>query len=147
MIVFDPGAGDPAYWFVCFCKSAGNAWVERLPIGKYKHVKAFGCVQAINTWVFFDPALDRTSIEVARGADAERLMNGWLADADVVKVRAVKRKLLLPRFGGWCVPAVKHLTGIRSSALRPDALYDDCLRNGAEVVSQHGCAESRTATA
>jgi hypothetical protein len=140
MIVFDPGAGEPLRWHVCFSRRAATPWMACLPIGTYKHVRAFGCVTAINTWIFFDPALDRTAIKIARGDAVRALMLEWLADADVVTMPAATRTRMVPRLGGWCVPQVKALLGLRSGALRPDALFDDCLRHGGEIL-ENGRAE------
>lgn len=134
MIIFDPGAGEPTQWFVCFQRHA-TAWVERLPIGRYKHVAAFALVPYINTWIFVDVCLDRTSIKIARGDAAKVLIGAFATDAMVVQMPARSRTTLLPRLGGWCVPAVKHLIGLRSGALRPDALLRDCLRNGGEIAA------------
>ena len=130
MIVFDPGAGEPARWVVCFCRKAATPWMARLPVGHYKHVRAFGSVPHIQTWVFFDPALDRSVIKLARGEAAGALMAEFLADSDALVMPVRYRERLVPRIGGWCVPAVKHLLGLSSSALRPDALWKHCLRHG-----------------
>lgn len=135
VIVFDPGAGEPTQWVLCFSRQAATTWANYLPIGKYKHVRAFGFVAAINTWVFYDPGLNRAAISVARGDAAATLMEAFLYDADAVQIPAVHRERWAPRFGGWCVPAIKHLTGISSSALRPDALFRDCLRYGRALTA------------
>ena len=140
MMVFDPGADEPLTWHVCFSRRAATPWLAWLPIGEYKHVRAFGCVASINTWVFFDPALDRTAIRLARGDAVRALMLEWLTDADVVIMPTSARTALTPRLTGWCVPQIKHLLGLRSGALRPDALFRDCLAHGGEILS-HGRAE------
>lgn len=145
MMTFDPGTGEPTQWYVCFCRRAATRWLERLPIGRYKHVRAFGCVPAVNTWIFFDPALDRTSVRLARGASVRKLMTEWLTGADVIRMPVVSRETLIPRLGGWCVPAIKHLVGISGCALRPDALWRDCLRQGGEAFTADESAELRIA--
>lgn len=147
MMVFDPGSGEAAQWFVCFCRRAATPWLDRLPVGRYKHVRAFGQVQAINTWIFFDPALDRTAIKLARGSAVAPLMMEWTHDADVVRMPLTCREALMPRLGGWCVPQIKHLVGISSGALRPVALWRDCLRQGGEAVHIHASADLHPAAA
>jgi hypothetical protein len=134
MITFDPGGGEPTQWAVCFSRKAATPWLTRLPVGKFKHVRAFGCVPHINTWIFFDPALDRTSVKVARGDVARALISEYLRDATVIQMPARERKSLRPRIFGWCVPAVAHLLGLPSSALRPDRLLADCLRYEGAVL-------------
>ena len=128
MIVFDPGGGEPTQWAVCFTQKCATAWLEWIPVGKYKHVRAFGCVPHINTWIFFDPALNRTSIKIARGDAARVLISEFVHEADVILMPARDRSSLRPRIFGWCVPQVAHLLGLPSSALRPDRLFADCLQ-------------------
>lgn len=135
MIVLDPGGGEPTQWAVCFSLKASTPWLTRLPVGKFKHVRAFGCVPHINTWIFFDPALDRTSVKVARGDAARALMEEYVHDAAVIQMPARERKSKKPRIFGWCVPAVAHLLGLSSGALRPDALFRDCLRSGGVLLA------------
>jgi hypothetical protein len=135
MMIFDPGAGEPTQWFVCFSRHAATWWLDLLPVGKFKHVRAFGLVPAINTWIFFDPALDRTAIRVARGDAASRMIGEWMIDSEVVRVQTISRETLRPRLTGWCVPQVKAVLGLSCGALRPDALLQDCLRLGGRVIT------------
>lgn len=135
MIVFDPGAGEPERWVVCFCRKAATPWMQRLPIGRYKHVRAFGCVVPIKTWIFFDPAMNRTTIRLARGDVVRLLMMEFLAEADAITVATRPRVSFAPRFGGWCVPAVRHVLGLPGrGALRPSAFFDELLRQGGEIL-------------
>lgn len=135
MIIFDPGAGEPTHWQLCFSrKSVTAAW---LPIGTYKHVRAFGCVAEISTWIFFDPAFSRTTIRVARGDAARTLIGEFAHQADVLRIKARDRAGAPPIFG-WCAPAVAHLLGLPSGALRPDTLFRDCLRQGGELLADNG---------
>lgn len=135
MMTFDPGAGEPARWILCFSRQAQRRWMNWFPfIGPYKHVRAFGCVPGINTWIFYDAALDRTSVLVARGETARALMAEWLHGADAIGMDVRTGRACIPRLGTWCVPAVKHLIGLRSGALRPIGLWRDCVRHGGEVI-------------
>ena len=135
MLTFDPGAGEPTRWLLCFTRTTATRWLNYLPIGHFRHVRAFACVPEINTWVFYDPALDRNTLQLARGEAARMLMADFMRDAEVIGMPVVKRKSLVPRFGGWCVPAIKHVVGLRSGALRPDTLWRHCLRQGGEVIA------------
>lgn len=145
MIVFDPGAGEPRKWIVCFCRKSARAWLDRMPIGEFKHVRAFGSIPEIQTWVFFDPAWDKTMIKVARGHAAEALVREFMHESSMV-IMPVSERAMRPHFGGWCVPAVKQLIGLRSGALRPSRLLKDCLANGGEAFPHEG-AELRSAAA
>jgi hypothetical protein len=144
VIVFDPGAGEPRKWVICFCRKSTRWWLDRLPIGEFKHVRAFGSIPEIQSWVFFDPAWDRTVIKVARGHAAEQLVLQFLHDCEAV-VMPANTGPMRPHVGGWCVPAVKQLVGLRSGALRPNALYRDCLANGGETLV-NGRAKLHSAT-
>jgi hypothetical protein len=135
VITFDPGVGEPQRWILCFSQTCATPWLNRLPVGRFKHVRAFGCVPALNTWLFYDPALDRSSMTIARGESARILMANWLRVSEAIEMPMVKRNSMVPRIGGWCVPAIKHLVGIRGGALRPDALWRECLRQGGEVIA------------
>jgi hypothetical protein len=130
MIIFDPGGGEPTQWAVCFSRKASTTWLTRLPVGEFKHVRAFGAVPHINTWVFFDPALNRTTIRLARGDVARDLIAEFVFEAAVIQMPALPRASLRPALFGWCVPAVAHLLGVPGGALRPDTLFRDCLRYG-----------------
>jgi hypothetical protein len=130
MIIFDPGGGEPTQWAVCFSRK--SATVNWLPLGRYKHVRVFGCVPHINTWIFFDPSWRRTTIRVARGDVANELMREFLYLADVIQMPAGERAGA-PIFG-WCVPAVAHLLGLPSGAFRPCDLYRQCLANGGTLM-------------
>jgi hypothetical protein len=137
MIIFDPGGGEPMHWAVCFTRKSATRWANWLPIGRYKHVRAFGCVPEINTWIFFDPSWRRTTIRVARGDAANELIREFLYLADVIQMPVCERRRAPPIFG-WCVPAVAHLLGLPSGALRADRLFRDCLRHGGELLAD-GC--------
>jgi hypothetical protein len=139
MIIFDPGGGEPVQWAVCFSQKASTAWLTRLPVGKFKHVRAFGCVPHINTWVFFDPALNRTTIRIARGDVARQLIGEFVFEATVIQMPALPRASLRPRIFGWCVPATAQLLGLPGGALRgalvPDTLLRQCLANGGMLLA------------
>jgi hypothetical protein len=144
MITFDPGAGEPTQWAVCFTRKAASKWAAWLP-GTYKHVRAFGFVGPINTWVFFDPALSRTTIRVARGEAASQLIHEFLYAAAVIEVPTRARTGTPPIFG-WCAPAVAHLLGVSGGALRPDTLFAHCLRQGGLLLAD-GCTVATAAAA
>lgn len=127
---------EPARWFLCFARTSPKWWVRWLACGRYKHVNAFGCVNldGVLVWVFYDVNVMRTCVLLTRDCDAMPMMEHWAADSDVISIRPSPRGSYSYRLGFWCVPAVKHLIGLRSGALRVDALWRDCLRNGAEII-------------
>lgn len=134
-LIARPWAGQPRQWTVVFDRRAATWWMNKAPIGKYKHVRAFGYVSEAKAWIFYDVSLDRTTIQMACDQHAMTLMGEWLAKADAILMPAADRGFPAPRLGFWCVQAIKHLIGLRSGALLPDALWRDCLRAGGEIVA------------
>jgi hypothetical protein len=125
-------AAGPARWLICFRHRSGLWWVDLIP-GRFKHVRAFGCVPECDTWVFYDPCL-RTTVFLARGAGARHLMLEWSRDAAVLAMTPLPREhLRVSPFS--CVTAIQSILGLPGGALRPDALYRQCLRNGAQIVA------------
>lgn len=136
----DPSAndirlGEPVRWILAFKKRSTVAFLDRLPL-KYKHVAAFGWVGGdVRCWVFLDWRYDRGQISVATGEQATRALMGEFAkDADLLGIDARAASHLF-RLGGYCVPTVKHLIGLRSRAITPGGLYRDCLRAGAVPIT------------
>lgn len=128
-------AGQVAQWIIAFHKTTESRWVNLLSAGRYKHVSACGYVRELDQWVFFDWRYSTVDIIVARGTDANRLLNFYTADADLLGMapRKVGHGL---RLGFWCVPAIKQLVGVTGRALRPDALWRDCVLQGAEILHE-----------
>jgi hypothetical protein len=119
-------------WWVVFHERADCWWVDRFVPGRFKHVQAFAIVNGI--MVFLCPALGRTGVLVAPESEA-----GWdfaerfIGDGEVVRVPVQDRAARVPRLGFWCVPAIAHLVGLPSGALRPDTLWRDCCAVGERI--------------
>jgi hypothetical protein len=138
--------GSPSRWLLVFNCKATNWFYRLIAMGRYKHVRAFGYVADCDVYVFYDvQPLEGTTIQIARGDAARRLMLEWTIDADVLAVESsVSREIRWP-VPFLCTTTIASLIGLRCVALtlRPDALYRHCLRNGATVVhGQAGCATS-----
>lgn len=128
--------GEVSTWFVCFDTTTPTWWVRLIP-GRYKHVRAFGFVPLMGLWIFFDVALAGHSLFVARDGtpQCEAMIERWWNGCDVLKVKRSRGPAGLSRIGLWCVPAVAGLIGVRSGALRPDGLWRECVRQGAEILA------------
>lgn len=126
----------PVYWLVCFHTGARTWWVRAIP-GRYKHVSALGLCPRSRMWIAVDPALDGTRVwawrDGAPGVNEE--MGAWMGDALVVGMKPLEGARPRAFVGGWCVPSVARLLGLRTGALRPDALLRDCLRHGGRVLA------------
>lgn len=137
----DDGALDtPWTWLVVFHRDCRTRWVNRLVPGPFKHVSAIGFSPLNQTWIFYDPAIERTKIQIVRdGADATRILARWIAGATVVEMH-LRFEERGPRWrvGLWCVPMIAQLLGIRSGAVLPLGLLRDCLRQGGKVIQDDG---------
>ena len=128
----------PDKWFVVFHKRATRRWINWLAMGRYKHVSAFGFCEVASAWVLIDATLRRTELVVV----PDRLMTATMAkligDADVVEIEPQDRGW--PLIGLFCVSTIRHVLGLPGCALRPDALYRQCLANGGRILSgeHHG---------
>lgn len=127
-------AGTPSRWILAFARRSSSRWVNLVP-GRYKHVMAMGYVAEMDSWIFFDVRLGHTDLYTARGDGARQLMAHYAEGADLLGMPARRGRSAALRCGFWCVPSIKHLVGVRGGALRPDALWRDCLRQGAEILS------------
>jgi hypothetical protein len=59
------------------------------------------------------------------------LLLDYLDNSDTITMpRMPMPRRLAPQLGFWCTIAMKHLVGIRSRALRPDRLWQDCIAAG-----------------
>jgi hypothetical protein len=137
----------PTRWLIAFDRVAASWWSNLIACGHYKHVRALGYIYDLDAFVFYDVQLRGTSIQVARGKGAQVLMAEWAADADVLAIDAGCAFGQKFGFGCFrpliCTTAVAHLLGL-PGALRPDALYRQCLAHGAYPVgdARHGPVHS-----
>ena len=127
-------AASPSDWFVVFRPYTRLRWLKWLPIGHHKHVMAFGWVEDAKVWIMVNVGWDRTHIAVMPDERMEAMLTEELFGADVVKVPAGEPRRL-PYFGFWCVPAIAHIVGVNSGALRPDTFLRDCLKAGGVLIN------------
>lgn len=131
---------EPKEWFVVFAEDSPKWWIRWLACGRFKHVSCFGKVERSGSWVFYDFHLDRAHVFVVGDWEADRLIGHYAGMGTVVRfprLLADDRPINL-RPGLWCVPAIAHILGIRSCALRPDALFRQILARGGEIVGSEG---------
>ena len=120
-------------WTLVFCKRRGRWWVRLLAWGRYHHVKALAYLPGLRAWLFYDVKFNGTRVLLAH-ADAPgtgALLLDYLDNSDTITMpRTPMPRRLAPQLGFWCTIAMKHLVGIRSRALRPDRLWQDCIAAG-----------------
>jgi len=127
---------EPAEWFVVFHRESLRRWVNVLAWGRYKHVSAFGCVPWSGDWVFFDFLTGRSRFLAVPNEKADAFFAHYSKLGMIVKMPAPDPSDISVKMkpGLWCVTAVAHLLGLRTCALRPDALLRHCLANGGTIV-------------
>ena len=132
-MIFKPSPGVVTTWYLVFAPDCRH-WLTRLLPGRFKHVYAIGWCPEARVFVVVDYAFEGVSVLVVPGSVEG---DGWLAQmtagCGVLEMQAQRTPPRVQRFA-LCTTFVKHLVGLRSGALRPDALWRDCLRNGARVI-------------
>ncbi len=134
-----PPAIEPPTWYVVFGQDSRAFWLDKILHPGFRHVMVFGWVPGRNLWLVYDVSLGRTTVGVVGKAEIEQWI-GWARTRGHVlawRNKRVRREVRW-RAGFWCVPAIKHLLGLRCVALTPRQLYRWMLRNGAERVWQDG---------
>lgn len=125
-----------AVWNLLFLKGDRTSWWDFFTEPEWRHVCAYAYVPSMDCWVIYDVAQQGSFISVV---DPDWFMR-WCRIRHP-RVQAIVEMPILKdtpspraRIGLWCVTAVKHLVGLPTGALRPKALYRDCLRHGGKDV-------------
>lgn len=125
---------EPERWTVVFHRSAQNWFFSVIAMGHFKHVSAFAWLPDLQVWLVYDVAFRRTRIVVLPDTPESKALLGRVIRGNaIVTMRRRDDALPIFRVGLFCTTAIKHLIGLRSGALRPDALFRSCLRNGGEL--------------
>lgn len=124
--------GMPPEWFVAFWEGDRRHWWWPLCRPGFRHVAAFAYCADQAVWLVYDVTLARTLIQVL----SPRQMDAWVDALPACRriVAYLPAQEPTPpslRLGFWCTPAVAHLVGVASRALRPEALYRDLIAQGA----------------
>lgn len=136
MEIWERAAVDPINWIVVFKPHTDSRLIRWFVPGRFKHVSAIAFLEALNAWVTFDVGTRYAKIMVMpAGGQANDIIVPWIEGCTLVRMEKRIAGGRLPMYG-WCVPAVRHLLGMNSGALRPDTLYRHCLRDGGKVIEQ-----------
>ena len=119
-------------WYVAFFNGPQRYWWSPLCRDGFRHVAAFAHDAQAGVWILYDVTLNRTII---RALSSDQ-MDAWV---DALPAHRLILKFEAPdeppepglRLGFWCAPAIAHVVGVRSRALRPEALCRDLLAQGA----------------
>ena len=119
-------------WTIVFHRKAENWFFSAIALGRFKHVSAFAWLPELGIWVFYDVGFRRTRLmHMADGVHAHAAIAAVVEGNEVLTVDVADASLPLMRAGLFCTTAIKHLIGLRSGALRPDALYRHLVAHGA----------------
>src|SRR5262245_31650218 len=87
----------------------------------------------MRAWLFYDVKFNGTRLMLARedDPDTRAFLHDYIDSCDLVAMpRLPIPKRVVPHAGFWCTLAMKHLVGIRATALRPDRLWQVSLAAG-----------------
>ena len=140
-------ADEPTEWFVIFHRKVAVPWLAWLALGEFKHVSAMAYCAAFKAWLVYDTQLSGTRIFLIphgyKGATVKPFFIERTRDCAVVKIaRGSVPMGLSSRLGFYCVPAIKHLVGVRCAAVRPDALYRHLIHNGGTLLDERRHADT-----
>lgn len=127
---------EPKVWFICFGGMKQlSPWDWFLRPG-YRHAFMLGYVPAAGIWIRYEVLFHRTEISLISSQVADLLLTAAQGEGGVLtwRVGEAKAPSWGLRFGLWCVPAIKHVLGVRCVALTPRGLHQWLLRNGAQPL-------------
>ena len=131
--LYKPEASEPYAWIVIFNPVSDSRLIRTICFGRFKHVAAVAYVPDIRVWVTYDVGFFGTRITMVPKGQ-EHQFNNWIEGCTLVVMMKKNFMRKSPPVFGWCVPAIKRLIGVKSSALRPDALYRHYLRDGGKII-------------
>jgi hypothetical protein len=139
MDTFPLKASEPTRWTIVFHRKAENWFFSAIAMGRFKHVSAFAWLPDVRVWLIYDLGFRRTRVVVLPDTEASKShLRQVIAGNAIITMPVRADALPLMRLGLFCTSAVKHLIGLRSGALRPDALFASCLRHGGELSDDAG---------
>lgn len=144
MHVLEPAI--PNRWSVVFHRKGYNRFFSLIAMGRFKHVSAFAWLPEMRVWLLYDVGFRRTVITVMPDNDGSKVVLADLIRGNcMVTLNAREGRPHVARLGFFCTTAVKHLLGLSGGALRPDALFRLCVREGGEI-SDDESRENRSAS-
>lgn len=119
-------------WYVAFFNGPQRYWWSPLCRDGYRHVAAFAYDAEAGVWLLYDVTLNRTIIRALSSEQMDAWVDNLPGHRRIVHFESpAEPSPPAVRLGFWCAPAVAHVVGVSSRALRPEALYRDLLAQGA----------------
>jgi hypothetical protein len=125
-------SGMPPHWYVAFYNDGQRYWWSGLCRDGFRHVAAFGYCADQAAWLLYDVTTRRTLIRMLTPSQMDAWVEALPDNRRIVAFEPTEEPADPAfRLGFWCTPAVAHLVGARSRALRPEAFYRDLIAQGA----------------
>lgn len=124
----------PSVWWAAFYGDENRWWWDRICAPGFRHVCAFTFYPGSGVWVVYDVTFNRTCIRVLSRDEWVVWMSRLPEHRAILRAELPDEPHPRPwwlKLTFWCAPAVAHLMGVRSRALRPQALYRDLVAHGA----------------
>lgn len=121
-------------WLVFFGDTPRRAWWANALRPGFRHVWAASWYADQARWVYFNPAIDGTTIMLFTADEWPVKLASLLEHSSVALRMASRRDRLRTSTLPWCVGAIKALLGIHVFALTPYRLHLALLACGAEIV-------------
>jgi len=124
----------PSVWYAAFYGDQDRWWWDKICSPGFRHVAAFTYYPGPDVWVIYDVTFNRTNIRVISRTEWMVWIQSLPDHRTILRAEIPEDPWPRPwwlKLTFWCAPAVAHLMGIRSRALRPQALYRDLLVHGA----------------
>lgn len=125
---------EAARWTLVFHRVPHNWFFSLIAMGHFKHVSAFAWLPDARVWLLYDVGFRRTRIVALPDTPESKALLTQIITGNAIVTMPVREDALpFWRPGLFCTTGVAHLIGLRSGALRPDALFRSCLRNGGQL--------------
>ena len=128
-------------WYVAFYNDERRYWWSWMCRDGFRHVSAFAHDAEAGVWLVYDVTTERTHIRALSSPQMDAWVDALPANRRIVRFAPdVPARPPAVRVGFWCAPAVAHVVGVTSRALRPEALYRDLLAQGARPAFESDLA-------
>lgn len=123
-------------WYIGFTgdyEGRGRHWYDIFTKPGFRHVLALGYDPDLSAYVLYDPTHAGTTITILSADDraVDLLILHVKETGCWLKVNPGGNRFLFGQWRFYCVPAIKHLVGLKSCALSPHGLYRDLVKAGA----------------
>lgn len=126
-------------WYVGFngdYNGREKRWWDIFTCNEFRHCMLLGYDPQLGVWLYYDPTMNGAAVEIFCQDDPsiDMIIQHFAVNGKWLKVKPQKHLFVTGLWRLYCVTAVKHILGIKSSALTPKGLYRDLVKAGATPV-------------